>query len=147
MSTRAYHPDDLVRVMACLLLRDAPQQRDLYADFGATAQRVHAYIQDAGYAEGANAFLAANARAYAVAYKEEAFTLEWTPAQSAAVARLVRVGGLDADVLGQAVVDTRLMRCNLDNEATADALDFVLRACFAITELVARPDVRAAMGR
>jgi len=141
MSTRPYHPDDLVTVMACLLLRDAPHQRDLYADLGATAEHVHAYCEAAGYTAMANAFLAANARAVAVAYREETFTLEWTPAQSAAVARLVRVGGLDAATLGKAMIDVRLLRYNLDGEATVEALDFVIRAALEVNVLTARPDV------
>jgi len=147
MSTKPYHPDDLVLSMVVLLLIDAPHQRDLYADYRRPPGHVHAYIQDTGYAAMANAFLAANARAYAVAYREEAMTLEWTPAQSAAVARLVRVEGLTVAQMGQAVNDVSLLRYNLDGEATVDALDFVVRVALAVNLMTARPDVLLAAGR
>lgn len=147
MSTKPYHPDNLVLSLAVLLLLDAPHQRDLYADFGATAERVHDYIQGAGYAALANAFLAANARAFAVAYHEETMTLEWTPAQSAAVARLVRVEGLTVERMAEVVNDVRLLRYNLDGEATVEALDFVIRVALAVNLMTARPDVLHAAGR
>lgn len=147
MSTKPYHPDHLVLSMAVLLLNDAPHQRDLYADYRRPAERIHTYIQDAGYADMANAFLAANARAFAVAYHEETMTLEWTPAQSAAVARLVRVEGLTVEQMAEALNDVRLFRYNLDGEATVEALDFVIRVALAVNTMTARPDVLRAAGR
>jgi hypothetical protein len=74
-------------------------------------------------------------------------TLEWTPAQSAAVARLVRVEGLTVAQMGQAVNDVSLLRYNLDGEATVDALDFVVRVALAVNLMTARPDVLLAAGR
>lgn len=146
MSTVFYHPDELVLPMAAVVLLDARHQRDLYVERGGHPARVHQYLQDTGYISEANAFLAANARAYSVAYREEVFTLEWTPAQSAAVARLVRLDGLSVEDLGRAMITTRLFRYNLDGEATVDALHFVLRVALAVGQLAARPDVLRAAG-
>lgn len=143
MSTRPFHPDDLVPYIATMLLRDAPHQRDLY---GASVERIHGYIRGTGYMEGADAFLAANAAAYGIRYREEATILEWTEAQSAAVARLVQVGGLSVDVLA-ALREVGLLRYNLDDSATVEALDFCLGAAESLCWLVARPDVRAAAER
>lgn len=139
MSTRPYHPDDLVPFMACLL-RAAPQQRDLY---GATVERIHGYIRGTGYLEEADAFLAANAAAYAARYRTDATTLEWAEAQSAAVAKLVQVGGLPAQVLGRALRDVGLLRYNLDESATIQALEFCLSVTHALMWLVARPELSA----
>lgn len=144
MSTRPYHPDDLVPFMACLLLRDAPNQRDLY---GATVERVHQYIHEARYGQGADAFLAANAAAYATRYRTDRFTLEWTERQSAAVAKLVQVGGLPVETLADALRSVGLLRYNLDESATVQALDFCLAVTHALCGLVARPDVREAWER
>lgn len=144
MSTRPFHPDDLVPYVAAMLLRDAPHQRDLY---GASVERIHGYIRDTGYMEGGDAFLAANAAAYGIRYREEATIPEWTEAQSAAVARLVQVGGLSVGVLAQALREIGLLRYNLDDSATMEALDFCLGAAKSLCWLVARPDVRAAAER
>lgn len=144
MSTIAYHPDELVPFVAAILLRDAPHQRDLY---GAGPERIGEYIEGTGCLDGVNAFLSANARAFATYYRESTLTLEWTAHQTKAVAKLVQVGGLSVEVLSTALRGMGLLRSNLDDCATIEALEFLLRVNTALCWLVARLDVRTMADR
>ena len=94
-----------------------------------------------------NPRLAANARAFATRYREQVLTLEWTPRQSEAVAKLVQVGGLSVEVLSAALRGIGLLRYNLDDCVTFDAMEFLLRINTALCWAVARLDVRTMADR
>lgn len=139
MSTRQFAPNELVPFVAAILLTHAKYQTDLYPGRGGSEERTHRYIVDIKLDTVLDAFLRDNAKAVALRYREDVLVSEWTPENSAEVFALIKPTGLPTPSLVRIVNEVSLLRYNLDESGTVDALEFCLQATTAVMRLTVRP--------